>query len=208
MKITYKTLGIAQTNTYYIEHNGSVIVCDPCLDPGYDARRLLKPIENKNVVGVIITHGHFDHISGIDAVVNAHGCPVYMFHEEVHWTRNASKNLSLQFGEPITVESAIQEVKLGRLEIGDFTFEVIKTPGHTAGSVSYVIDNHILDGDFIMNMGVGRTDLPTGSMVTLTEALTKFVSTYRDKQVILYPGHGDVCFLDEEILYNPYLKRL
>lgn len=208
MKITKQVLGIAQTNTYYIDLGEGVIVVDPCLDPGYNDLNLLKPLKGKNVLAVLITHGHFDHISGIDSIVKNHNCPVYMYHEEVHWLKNPSKNLSLQFGEPISIEASVTPIKLQPFKIGQLNIEVIKTPGHTAGSISYVIDNHIFDGDFIMNMGVGRTDLPTGNMASLEKAMKAFAEELGDKNMILYPGHGDVTFLDDEIKYNPYLRKL
>lgn len=207
MKITYRTLGFAATNTYYIEKDNEVIVVDPCLDPNRDATRLLQPLKGKEVIAVLITHGHFDHISGIDAVVDKFNCPVYMYHEEIHYLKNPRVNLSNQVPEEYIIEAEVTPIHLEPLDIGSFEFDVIKTPGHTSGSVSYVLDNHVFDGDFIFEESVGRTDLPTGSMVALNEAIREFVDTYKDDMIILYPGHGNTTTLDEEIKRNYYVKQ-
>lgn len=204
MKISKQVMGYADTNTYYLEKNGQVVVIDPCLDPQNDASRLLKPLEGKTVIGILITHGHFDHISGIDALTREYDCPVYMYHEELHYLKNPAKNLSNQTGELVVIQTPVEAIDLEPLDVGEFEFDVIKTPGHTSGSISYIIDNHIFDGDFIFNMSVGRTDLPTGSDAVLRKAMKDFAQTFAKQDMLLYPGHGDITTVDFEIKHNPF----
>lgn len=207
MKIKKQTLGIAQTNTYYIESKNGYIVVDPCLDMGYKAKRLLQPLGDKNVVAILITHGHFDHISGIDFLVSKFNCSVFMYYEEVNWAKNKFKNLSFQFGEPIEIISDITPIRCGKLNVDGLSFEVIKTPGHTASSISYIIGDNCFDGDFIFNNSVGRTDLPTGDEQVLLKNIRDFVNRYETANLYLYPGHGEITSLEAELKSNPYLKK-
>lgn len=201
-------MGHVDTNTYYLELDDEMIVIDPCIDPNQNSKRLLKPTINKNVVAILITHGHFDHISGIDAVVAMHECPVYIYKEEQHMLKSIQHNLSYMSSEPFTVSSSGETLNLGFKSIGKFKFEVIPTGGHTASSVSYVFDNDIICGDFIFKNSVGRMDLPTGSESQMKNSIIKFVNQYSNKNIYLYPGHGDITTLEDELKTNSYIKRM
>ena len=201
-------MGHVDTNTYYLEQNGDMIVIDPCIDPNLNSKRLLKPTLNKNVVAVLITHGHFDHISGIDAVVAMHDCPVYVYKEELHMLKSKNHNLSYMSSEPFIVESPSIPLDLGSMSIEQFNFKVIPTGGHTASSISFVFDNDIICGDFIFKNSVGRVDLPTGSESQMKSSIIRFVNEYSDCNIYLYPGHGDITTLEDELKTNPYIKRL
>ena len=208
MKISKQIMGHVDTNTYYLELEDEMIVVDPCVDLSQSSIRLLKPTLNKNVIAVLITHGHFDHISGIDAVVAMHHCPVFVFNEEQHMLYSIHHNLSYMSSEPFIVDTPSETLKLGTKKIGKFNFEIIQTGGHTASSVSYVFDNDIICGDFIFKNSVGRMDLPTGSEALMKQSIIKFVKEYKDKNIYIYPGHGDITSLEDEIKTNSYIKKM
>ncbi len=207
MKITKQVMGFVETNTYYIEKDGKVIVIDPCIDPQKDTTRLFEPLYDKEVSAILITHGHFDHISGIDAIVTFFNCPVYVYHKELEWLRKPSLNLSNMTPEPISVQAELTPIELGPLKVDDFIFEVIETPGHTSGSISYILGQHIFDGDFIFYDSVGRMDLATGSERTMVESLKIFIDTYKNQNIKLYPGHGEITTLKREMKHNPFINH-
>jgi len=208
MKIIKSVMGYASSNTYFIEKDNHVVVIDPCLDPNQDATRLLNPLKGKIVSGILITHGHFDHISGIDAICEVFDTTVYVYHEEAEWLKNPSLNLSTMTPEIVSIQKEPILIDLGYLNVGQFEFEVISTAGHTAGSVSYRLENDIFDGDFIFQNSVGRMDLPTGSGPLMTSQIEKFIDRFEAINPTLYPGHGEPTTLKTEIKYNPFIKHL
>jgi hydroxyacylglutathione hydrolase len=208
MVIDKLVMGYAQTNTYFIKKDDKVVVVDPCNDPYGDSTRLINQIEGYHVVGIILTHGHFDHISGVDAIIGFQNCPVYVPESEIDWLVNPELNLSEMIPELVSVKSKAIGIGVGRLVIEPFCFEVIKTPGHTRGSLTYIMDDHVFDGDFIMKRSMGRTDLPTGNAQEMAKSIQEFVTKYKEKDFILYPGHGDITTLKDEILHNPFIISL
>ncbi|CAM2788333.1 MBL fold metallo-hydrolase [Erysipelothrix tonsillarum] len=206
MKVTYQTLGYAATNTYYLSEGTQMLIIDPCLDPNQDATTLLKPTEGFEVIGVLLTHGHFDHISGVDVIIDAFHCPLYMYHEEIHYLKDMSYNLSNQTPEPFIINAIPTAIDCEPLQVGPFECDVIKTAGHTSGSISYVFDDFIFDGDFIFERSIGRTDLPTGNMNVMNASLRSFIQDFGSVDYILYPGHGNPTTLYQEMKTNPYLK--
>ncbi len=206
MKIEKIVSGYASSNTYFISKENDVIVVDPCLEMNQNATKLLNRIEGKNVLGILITHGHFDHISGIDAIVEKTQCKVYVPKEELEWLNNPGLNLSTMIPEHVAIKAELTPIEEGPLTIGDFNFEVIKTTGHTAHSVSFILDEHIFDGDFIFENSVGRMDLPTGSEKTMKESIIQFIKEYGEEDYHLYPGHGNKTTLQQEIKHNPFIQ--
>ena len=161
MKIDRVIVGDLKTNCYVISIGDNCLV----IDPGDDYNKIKKIIGNKNVVGVIVTHNHFDHIGALNNFDN-----IYDYHN----------------------------LKEGINSIGEFGFEVIYTPGHTDDSIVIYFKeyNTMFVGDFIFKDGVGRTDLG-GDYYNLVRSIKK-ISKY-DKDITLYPGHGDGTILGREI---------
>lgn len=207
MNIQKIVSGYASSNTYFISIDHQMIVIDPCLEIQNNPNKLLEKIEGYEVLAILLTHAHFDHISGVDAIVNKTKCPVYLTEKERDWPQNPQLNLSTMTPEIVSIKAKITPLNLGDLEIGPFKFNVVETPGHTKGSVSFIIDNHIFDGDFIFKDSVGRMDLPTGSEQDMKEAILSFIKSYGDKDYILYPGHGNKTTLQIEIKYNPFIDH-
>jgi len=164
MKINKVVVGPLETNCYVLEEDNKCII----IDPGDEYNKIKKVIGDKVVVGVIITHYHFDHIGALN-----------YFDSSLIFDKN-----NLEEKEH---------------NIDNFKFEVIYTPGHKEDLITiYFKENKIMfTGDFIFKNGIGRIDLPGGNYNDMLESLNK-MKKY-DKDIIIYPGHGDKTYLKNEI---------
>lgn len=210
MKISKKVMGYVSTNSYLLEKEGKGLWIDPCLNPANDASVLLEASEGLEIVGILLTHGHFDHISGVDRLVEEFSCPVYIHEKEIPYLKDPELNLSAQTPERITLESEVIGLKEGIYQIDPFEFELIHTPGHTPYSVSYLFeDKHLIDGDFIFAGSIGRTDFVGGSMQDMANAVRRIYERFADhkEDIMIYPGHGLNSHLAREKENNAYVKH-
>ena len=156
----------------------------------------------------MLTHAHFDHMGGVDAVRKAAGCPVYLHDLEADWLTDAEKNGSARWSDvtpPLTTDPAEFELG-GRTEAGADRpyFRVMHTPGHSPGSVSLLCDEHLISGDVLFRMSVGRTDLPGRQRADLYDSIRG--KLYKlDPNVRVYPGHGAQTTIGYEMANNPYV---
>lgn len=193
MNIITLPLGAYQTNCYLVWAEGS----NTCavIDPGYEAQRILLEAKKwgKTVETILLTHGHFDHVGAVRELVEATGCRVYLCLRE--------QELPLQYtaGELYYTESYGETVTAGGA-----TFEVLQTPGHTPGSVCLKCGNVLFSGDTLFAGSCGRTDLPGGSWMELSQSLKALA--FLDGDYAVYPGHGPATTLSREREKNPYLK--
>lgn len=206
MKIQRIVMGYVETNSYIFLKDDTTVIIDPCMDPHLDASRLLDALGTRNVDAILLTHGHFDHISAVDILVEQFRCPVYMYHTEVDYLKKPNLNLSATMPEVTVIHAEPIAIKEGTLSVGSLDFEVMLTPGHTSGSISYIHENLCFDGDFIFKGTVGRTDLPTGSQRQMLASIRSFAKKYKKLRLALYPGHGETTTLQEEMRSNPYFK--
>lgn len=216
IKIGRMALGVCQTNCYFLYRDGEqgCIVVDPA-DQGVSIYSALQK-NGFRVEAILLTHGHFDHIWGLDALRDAANAAaeadgretvkVYAHEAERELLRDARKNVSEQAGRAC-VTSADVYVKDGQeIAAAGMTCKAIATPGHTAGGCCYYFQEagFLLAGDTLFAESVGRTDFPTGNMSTLVRSI-------RDKLFVLpedtkvYPGHGDDTTIGHEKAYNPFL---
>ncbi|MGR9049376.1 MBL fold metallo-hydrolase [Halobacillus faecis] len=205
-KITRLPLGPIATNAYIIHENNKALV----IDPGGDFEKLQNYLQERKleVIAVLLTHAHFDHIGAVDAVRDAYEAPVYIHASEAEWLGDPEKNGSALFGlGKITARPADYYFETGQMQIGDFPFEVRHTPGHSPGSVSFVFRNQRLTiaGDTLFQRGIGRTDLPGGSREVLEKSIREQLFPLRNDMRI-FPGHGQPTTVGEEREENPFLN--
>ncbi|MBQ3993852.1 MAG: MBL fold metallo-hydrolase [Erysipelotrichaceae bacterium] len=198
MEIETYVMGPIATNTYLLSEGNDVIVIDPASKP----EKMIEKINGRNLLAVLLTHGHFDHIKACDGLFEKYGCPIYLHKDDEELARD--KYSGADFGLVSYISCPIEELKEGKMKIGPFEFEVIFTPGHTPGSVIFVFDHHIFTGDTLFAGSVGRTDLKGGDGRMLKESLKVFKS-FNDEYFIL-PGHDDPSTLSFELANNWYLR--
>ena len=206
MQISSLALGLVKTNTYFIENEISVILVDPASD--YDLiKKKLNQI-NKPLKAILLTHAHFDHIGALDDVVAKYQVPVYMHRLEFDFLTDTYKNGSEKFKqyglEPITSNVSPNQLDEGSVEIEGFQFNVLHTPGHSPGSLSFVFDEFAVVGDTLFKQGIGRTDLYKGDYETLVASILDKIFEL-DEDLPLFPGHGPYTTIKDEQV-NPYLN--
>ncbi len=196
------TDGMLAENCYLLldEASGEAAV----IDPGFVNDRLLGEIAKYKVRWILLTHGHFDHIEGVDRLRALTGAPSAAFRTEGAFAADPAQNGSLlMFGRPIacTVDHLLEDGET--IHVGAVPVQVLHTPGHTAGGCCYVTPEAVFTGDTLMGYSVGRCDLPTGDEAALAVSLQKLAALPGDPAIC--GGHGPVTRLSEEKRRNPYL---
>ncbi|MEO0144458.1 MAG: MBL fold metallo-hydrolase [candidate division WOR-3 bacterium] len=192
------------SNTYviYKENSNECIIIDPT-DIAF--RDLAKFLENNNLkpISIINTHGHYDHISGIDLVRETYKIPLYIHKNEEEFLRNPELNLSIYLGKNLIIKPAEYYVNDNDEIMG---FKIIHTPGHTPGSICLKVENILIVGDLIFLNSIGRVDLPLSSEEDMRNSLIKILN-YIDEDTTILPGHGRSFKLEDlkrenEILWS------
>lgn len=189
LEIKKHIVTIMHTNCYFIkdkisEH--SIII-----DPGASSDELDFDLNNcKKVEYILLTHGHFDHISAAIRYKKLTGAKIVIGNNEDEFTKNNQLNLSCRFRR-YYINSFQSDILLhdnDKITFQSHYIQSIFTPGHTKGSVCYMLDRFIFSGDTLMNGNVGRCDLPTGNENDLKQSLNKLLKM--DGDYVVYPGHG------------------
>ena len=197
-------LGDYQTNCYIV-HAPESKTC-AIIDPGYYPERITAFLSDKGLTpdAILLTHGHFDHVGAVEALVKATGCSLWM--KESDYTQ--FKNPQNDFFYPIH-DCDFCEVNFceegEKITAGGTVFTVMETPGHTWGSVCYLCDGAIFSGDTLFAGSCGRTDLPGGDWQTIVLSLERLAELPGDYSV--YPGHGGSTTLETERKQNPYMRN-
>ena len=205
------TVGPVQENCYVVRPKGSdraVIV-----DPGEEAPRLLGALQSLGVTeleAIILTHTHFDHIGAVAPVANATGAPVYCPELEQQVLANIMDYVPWPGFGPFESYEADRTVEGGEtLSLAGLTFEVIFTPGHSPGHVTYAIRDAdaLFSGDVLFEGSVGRVDLPGGDWPTLLASIDSLMGAF-PAHTTVYPGHMGITTLGRERASNPFLREL
>lgn len=206
LKIGRIMLGVCQTNCYFVYEEGGqeVILFDPADKGAYLYDKLAE--KGFQVAAILLTHGHFDHIWGVEELKERSGAKVYACEEEREVCENADINVSGNTGRPCTVKADVYVKDGDEITAAGMTCKVIATPGHTKGSCCYYFedDKILLSGDTLFQESVGRTDLPTGSMSALVRSVKEKLLILPE-DVKVYPGHGEATSIGYEKKYNPFL---
>lgn len=175
MNIEKIEVGELQTNCYLLEKEGYLLI----IDPGDDYHKIKELIKDKNLIGILLTHHHYDHIGCVNNLIEEYNIPIY-------------DNNTL---------------KEGINHISNFTFEVIKTYGHTMDSISFYFkeDKIMFTGDFLFYDTIGRCDFKESNFNEMIASINK-IKQFKD-DITIYPGHGKKTNLGREKQHNIYFKK-
>lgn len=199
MLVKKTVLGVYQENAYILidDTTRDALI----IDPGDEGESLVRYLESLkiNLKAILLTHGHVDHVGAVDAVREAFSVPVYISEIDMKFIEQRK----MAFGKMKRADFFLKE--------GDeFIFagkkvQIIETPGHSRGSLSYYVDGLLFSGDVLFQNSVGRTDLPGGNMeellYSIKEKLMKLPGETR-----VFPGHGPETTLAMEKAFNGYLR--
>ena len=205
MQLITLPCGPLAVNTYLVHDDEG----GPCavVDPG-DGEAVLERLQREGLACglILLTHGHFDHIWGVQALSAATGAPVAIHEDDADKLQSSCKSLALMIGRPLPKAQASRLLHDGdTLRCGALSFRVLHTPGHSEGGVCYVLEREgvIFCGDTLFFEGVGRTDFPGADYGALGRSVRgKLFALEGD--YALYPGHGEATTLAHERRCNPY----
>lgn len=201
------TLGMWQTNCYVVHAGGP-----DCwiVDAGFEPESMIAAIESAELTPthLLLTHGHIDHIAGIETVRSKWpDLPILIHPAEATYLTDPDNNLSGPFGMPITTPEATGTIEPGTaLTIADFRFEIRHTPGHSPGGVTLYCEQtgEAIVGDTLFAGSVGRHDFPHSDGPTLFQSIREQLLTLPDDTAV-YPGHGPATTVGTERRSNPFL---
>jgi len=211
MNIYTITNQVAAENTYILENASNLLV----IDPGSNTEDILTQLKalGKPIAAILLTHAHYDHIMSLEAVRDySNQAPVYISDKEASWLTSPVDNLSGlprhdDMADVITRPADYLLQYQEPYNLGEFTFEVRPTPGHSWGSVSYIFPEEevVFSGDALFRETIGRTDLPTGNheqlLTSIRENLFSLPNHYQ-----VFPGHGSDTTIAHEKNFNPFFQ--
>ena len=200
MKVTGMTLGMVGTNVWICvnEETKEAFVVDPADGAEQIEAKLAQ--NQWTLKGILLTHGHFDHLGAVEALRNAYQVPVWAAEAERELLSDVEANLSGSWtGRPIRVKADHWLQDLDCFMLAGMRIQMILTPGHTAGSCCYYLaEEHVLlSGDTLFAGSCGRTDLPTGSMNAIVRSIRERLFALPPETEV-YPGHGETTSIGWE----------
>lgn len=194
------------SNTYIVGNEKDCFI----IDPSNDVRNIKKMVNKRNVLGIFLTHGHFDHFRTLQDTMNLYDAKIYLHKEALNKLKNPNISCSNMFGYNTIIDLEIDKYKVvhsgDKIILGEFEIKILTTPGHTNCSICILIENVMFSGDTLFETGVGRWDLPTGNIIELTKSIKQLLGLKTD--YLVYPGHGDTTKIYDEIVNNPFYQRI
>lgn len=202
---------VLYTNTYIIHNDKDALIVDANFNPN----KIINYIKSKNlnVVGILLTHGHFDHIYSLEKLYKLYNIPVYCSKETDKMLKDSEYNLSNtvsndQLPDISLLLPTIKVKENSIISMGDFQINVYLNPGHSLGCTSYLFEkNFIITGDFIFKSTIGRTDLLGSNPKSMYTSIEKFQKIFNNTNLILLPGHGEVSTTEVELKKLDRIKK-
>jgi glyoxylase-like metal-dependent hydrolase (beta-lactamase superfamily II) len=207
MEIITETVGPFAENSYFLVERGSLEAV--AIDPGDEAGRLLEIIDARGfkLRWILNTHAHLDHVGAVQALKEATGAPFYL-HRADRFLLDLLPAQAAAFGlrpPPVpAVDGWLEEGDVFEFGAGRIRIEVIETPGHSPGGVTFVAEGALFSGDALFQGSIGRTDLPGGDYETLIRSIRERLLVFPDETPV-YSGHGPPTTVGEERRGNPFL---
>jgi glyoxylase-like metal-dependent hydrolase (beta-lactamase superfamily II) len=203
-------LGPLQTNCYLVgcKETMQAAVIDPAADGGSIAA--MAENDSWTISHILLTHAHFDHVGGLEALKAATGAPIYLHPEAVAMLAGAPMSAAmfgLRIPAPPPADAFLADGQ--ELQVGHLRLQVLHTPGHAPGHVCFHVPAHqvVFDGDVLFQGGIGRTDFPNSDHDTLMESIRVKLLTLPDDTRV-FPGHGAATTIGEERATNSFLFGL
>jgi hydroxyacylglutathione hydrolase len=204
------TVGPVAENCFFAAKTGASAAI--VVDPGEEGDRLIASLDELGlrVEAILLTHTHFDHVGAVAPLARHTGAPVYCPELEKHVLADIMSYVPWPGFGPFESYAADELVSGGeRLELAGLEIDVLFTPGHSPGHVTYSIPSEqaVFSGDVLFQGSIGRTDLPGGDTATLMRTLGELVDALPDETTV-YPGHMGVTTIGRERETNPFLREL
>jgi glyoxylase-like metal-dependent hydrolase (beta-lactamase superfamily II) len=208
MRLARFILGPIETNGYVLTGGASrsAVLVDPA-EPDDAVDRFLDE-SRLRVTHILLTHGHCDHIGGVDFYRKRTGAPVWIHAGDAAMLADPGRNLSVFLGDGVRTSDPEGLFRDGMdIRADGICLTVLHTPGHTEGSVCLLGDGFVLSGDTLFRGSVGRTDLPGSSTPRLLDSIRRRLLPLDDRTAV-YPGHGDPTEVGYERKWNPFLQGI
>jgi hydroxyacylglutathione hydrolase len=201
--IRLESHNVFQENTYILVKNEMALIIDPGDEPAYISQQLDKM--NYKVMGVLATHGHVDHVLSASHLCKICDCPFLMSSLDLDWLmelENMCDHFQLPYYGSPGIDIDIAEKKT--MDLGDFSFNILHTPGHSPGGVCFLFDDKLFSGDTLFRHSIGRSDLPGGDLKALQHSIKKTLLILPE-ETLVYPGHLEETTIKEEKRSNPFI---
>lgn len=207
MTIKHFYTGPIDVNTYLVYDSSKKAFI---VDPGGECGQMLREIEKEGLKPeyIILTHGHADHIGGIESLKEKFpDIKTLVYEDDAEMLESPRLNTSLSlFGKPISIKADILVKDKDELQVGNTLLTFRHTPGHSLGSMCILGDGFVFSGDTLFRTSIGRTDFYGGSYKAIIKSIKEVLFSLPDDTVV-YPGHMEATTIEFEKRYNPFLQE-